>query len=318
MSHSVFISGMGVVSPAGWGVEPFRSARTTGLRLPPQELPAVPGRPGYSVHRVPPLSPRPAYLGHARLRRSSLVSQFAVGAALEALGDDRNRIQSGELRLGVIAAVMSGGVNYSRRFYQEVLVQPSTASPLLFPETVFNAPASHLAAVLGCTGRNYTLVGDQSAFADGLVLAADWLDQDVVDRCLVVGAEEADWMTAEASNLFDLGPTAEGAGALCVSREPHPVELTGITSPIPYVTRIPLHSDLPEIPSDDPKVALASLRRVLGEGFAAAGAWTCVAAIQDATAQPGRTVWAQLHGSNHQAIGVGFRSTSSMSRSTSH
>jgi hypothetical protein len=237
-----------------------------------------------------------------------LVSQFAVGAALEALGEDRDRIPQGGLRLGVIAAVMSGGVNYSRRFYQEVLIQPSTASPLLFPETVFNAPASHLAAVLGCAGRNYTLVGDQSAFADGLALAADWLCQNLVDRCLVVGAEEADWMTAEASNLFDLGPTAEGAGALCLSREPQPIELTGITTPIPYVTGTPTRSNLPEIPADDPTVSLAALRPVLGEGFAAAGAWSCVAAIQDATAQPGRTVWAQLHGSNHQAIGVGFRS----------
>ena len=34
------------------------------------------------------------------------------------------------------------------------------ASPLLFPETVFNAPASHLAAILGITGASYTLVGD--------------------------------------------------------------------------------------------------------------------------------------------------------------
>lgn len=310
MSHAVFISGMGVVSPAGWGVEPFRLARTAGQPLPRQELTGIPGRPGYLVYRVPPLSPRPTYLGHARLRRSSLVSQFAVGAALEALGEDRNRVQQGELQLGVIAAVMSGGVNYSRRFYQEVLIQPSTASPLLFPETVFNAPASHLAAVLGCAGRNYTLVGDQSAFGEGLALAADWLSQGLVDRCLVVGAEESDWLTAEAANLFDLGPTSEGAGALCLSREPQPIELTGITSPIPYVTGTPTRSDLPEIPADDPTVSLATLRPVLGEGFAAAGAWSCVAAIQDATAQPGRTVWAQLHGSNHQAIGVGFRSGS--------
>ncbi len=308
MSAAVFISGTGVVSPAGWGAESFRSARTAGQPLPQQELPGVPGRPSYSVHRVPPLSPRPPYFGHARLRRSSLVSQFAVGAALEALGEDRGRIQQGELRLGVIAAVMSGGVNYSRRFYQEVLVQPSTASPLLFPETVFNAPASHLAAVLGCAGRNYTLVGDQAVFGEGLALAADWLSQDLVDRCLVVGAEEADWLTAEASSLFNLGPTSEGAGAVCLSRDPHPIELAGITSPFTYVTGTPTPSDLPEIPSDDPKVSLASLRPVLGEGFAAAGAWSCVAAIQDAAAQPGRTVWAQLHGSNHQAIGVGFRS----------
>ncbi len=56
---------------------------------------------------------------------------------------------------------------YSRRFYEEVLRDPATASPLIFPETVFNAPASHLAAFLGTTAINYTLVGDEGTFLAG-------------------------------------------------------------------------------------------------------------------------------------------------------
>ena len=70
---------------------------------------------------------------------------------------------------------MSGSVNYSRRFYDETLKDPATASPLVFPETVFNAPASHLAALLGTTAINYTLVGDPGTFLQGIALAADWL-----------------------------------------------------------------------------------------------------------------------------------------------
>ena len=58
-------------------------------------------------------------------------------------------VQSGALRLGIVACTMAGSVAYSRRFYEEVLREPATASPLVFPETVFNAPASHLAAYLG-------------------------------------------------------------------------------------------------------------------------------------------------------------------------
>ena len=71
---------------------------------------------------------------------------------------------------------MSGCVNYSRRFYDEVLQDPATASPLIFPETVFNAPASHLAGYFASTAMDYTLVGDPCSFLQGTALAADWLE----------------------------------------------------------------------------------------------------------------------------------------------
>jgi len=53
---------------------------------------------------------------------------------------------------------------------------PLTASPLLFPETVFAAPASHAAALLGNTPLVHTLLGDPASFVQGLALAAAWLE----------------------------------------------------------------------------------------------------------------------------------------------
>ena len=71
----------------------------------------------------------------------------ADAAALEAVAgvrpnSDRSR------RLGVIVCLQSGCVQFSYRFFDETLKDPTTASPLLFPETVFAAPASHVAALL--------------------------------------------------------------------------------------------------------------------------------------------------------------------------
>jgi hypothetical protein len=115
---------------------------------------------------------------------------------------------------------MSGCVNYSRRFYDEALRDPSTASPLVFPETVFNAPASHLAALLGTPALNYTLVGDPGTFLQGMALAADWLGAGYVDGCLVVGAEESDWMTSNGFHLFSRRIViSEGAGAIYLKPE---------------------------------------------------------------------------------------------------
>jgi len=39
----------------------------------------------------------------------------------------------------------------------------------------------------------YSLVGDPASFLQGVSLAIQWLDENRVDACLVIGAEEANW-----------------------------------------------------------------------------------------------------------------------------
>src|SRR5436190_6837517 len=181
----IYVHGCGAVSPAGWDVDSLiqsvREKRVIALK----EL----KRPGWAAHLlvrvVPPTSPRPAFLSHPRLRRASAITHYAVSAALEALGEAASKVNDGSLRVGVIFCVLTGCVNYSRRFYDEAWRDPATASPLLFPETVFNAPSSHLAALLGSQEINYTLIGDPGTFLQGLALAAEWLSHESLDGCLV-------------------------------------------------------------------------------------------------------------------------------------
>ena len=110
-------------------------------------------------------------------------------------------------------------LSYTRRFYEEVLSNPATASPLIFPETVFNAPASHLAAYLGSTAPNCTLVGDEGMFLQGLALAAEWLEEEEVEACVVIGVEELDWLVPDALRLFSRQAVySSGAGALYLTR----------------------------------------------------------------------------------------------------
>ena len=211
----IAVCGWGAVSPAGWGTAALRETVTCGRPAPVTEL----TRPGLSrplrVRAVPPPATRPPFLAHARLRRTSPIAQYVVSAALEALGSEPANAQNGKSHLGIIFCAMAGCVNYSKRFYDETLRDPATASPLVFPETVFNAPASHLAALLGATACNYTLVGDPGTFLQGIALAADWLLAERVDSCLVIAAEELDWLVAEAFHYFTSeGTMSAGAGAL--------------------------------------------------------------------------------------------------------
>jgi 3-oxoacyl-(acyl-carrier-protein) synthase len=278
-------------------------------------------------------------MNHARLRRSSSITHFAVGAALEALGDRAAKGAEASTRLGIIFCVMTGCVNYSRRFYDETLQNPATASPLVFPETVFNAPSSHLASLLGAQGMNYTLVGDPGTFLQGLALAADWLVQDLMDGCLVIGAEEAEWLAVDAYRL--IAPQVilgEGAGALYLSRD----EPAGAAAELKLVTNSHLFfsrssrveaarqamAQLPNDPANDLLVdglqgisrldeaeetvwkkwrgPRLSPRKVLGEGLMAAAAWQCVLAAEAVTRGLTQAVNVSVIGCNQQAIGARF------------
>lgn len=174
---------------------------------------------------------------HPRLRRSSSISRFAVVAGLAALNDAKLQLDADTAaRTGMIFAVSNGGVIYTKRFYDQIVESgANAASPLLFPETVFNAAASHVASVLGITGATYTLVGDGAVGILAMKMAEDLMATHSIDHCLVIGAEETDWLLCDAYRKWRLlrssppiepfnRPTrgtilSEGAGAVVLNRE---------------------------------------------------------------------------------------------------
>src|SRR4029077_18573944 len=129
-----------------------------------------------------------------------VISRFAAAAGLEALKAAGVKADSQNAgRIALIFAISNGGVIYTKRFYRDIVeLGAQSASPLLFPETVFNAPASHLAAILGITGATYTLVGDGAVGLLAIKMAEDLMANDALDYCLVVGAEEIDWLLWDA------------------------------------------------------------------------------------------------------------------------
>ena len=323
----IFLHGLGAVSPAGWGVAALREALDKNVPLPVQKL----ARPGWekslSVRPVPPPLLRPTFFAHPRLRRASTMAQHTVAAALEALGDDAARVTAGEVRLGVIVCMMAGGVAYSRRFYEEVLREPATASPLIFPETVFNAPASHLSAYLNSPTVNYTLVGDDGTFLQGLALAAEWLDDDVADGCMIVGAEEMDWIVADAIRLFHRETIyAAGAGAVYLKKNrPAAVELAAITDSFTFTnkhsrlvaaekmeSKLPAGSpselrclsDVNIAPAADWTGQVIAPKPIVGEAFVASAAWQCVAAGDALLQKKFTAANVSVVGANQQAIGA--------------
>jgi hypothetical protein len=341
----IFVAGLGAVSPAGWTVAAMREALDLAKPLPAQPLEQRKDRP-LQARQVPNPATRPDFLSHPRLRRASAITHYTASAVLEAAAPFRRACPENS-RLGLIVCLQSGCVQYSCRFYDETLKNPATASPLLFPETVYAAPSSHVAALLENVTLVSSLVGDPSAFLQGISLATQWLAEERVDACFVAGAEETNWITADA--LWHLDRTASisaGAGALCLCREKGlsiGVELTAITDAHTYSAKknrtqaaqsmrhqlngkpagnsrellcdglgISSRQDAPEVFAwRDWAGPRLSPKRILGEGLMAAAAWQCVAAC-DAVANhrvPAANV--SLVGFNQQAIGARFENISS-------
>lgn len=320
----LLLSGAGAVSAAGWGTSALLKAVQSGETLPVETTQREGSTSITHLRRVPkPESPL-AFLRNARLRRCSPISRFAVAAALEALGETRHaQVQDESYRLGVLFVFMNGCVNYSNRFYGEVLNDPSLASPILFPETVFNAPASHLAAMLESRGPAYTLVGDSAQFLAGLDLGVEWLSEDRVDGVLVVGSEELDWLSSEAAALFQKDIiVSEGAGALLLERDTEDInapELRGITPAFSYgpgQTREQATARLLEaLPGSGHQIQhglkatadSTDLTGHLGNTLGAALALQCAYAHAALSQQEHQEIQVLHVGTNQQAIGAWFR-----------
>jgi len=231
---SLHIAGTGWVTPLGSGIDDVWNRLMKGETAVAESISSPLGN-DYPVFRVPASATAQAP-AHPRLRRSSAISRFAVVAGLAALTDANVKLdEKTAARTALIFAVSNGGVIYTKRFYHDIVESGAqAASPLLFPETVFNAPASHLAAILGITGASYTLVGDGAVGTLALKMAEDLMVSEALDYCLVVGAEEADWLLCDAYHKWRLLRAAppiepfqapargmivsEGAGAVLLSR----------------------------------------------------------------------------------------------------
>jgi 3-oxoacyl-[acyl-carrier-protein] synthase II len=245
------IQGVGAVTPIGADAKQTWDELIRGTEAVRQLLPKGLGRRSYYYSAVP-VKFTAAAARQPRLRRSGEISLLGVSAGLTALADAGISLEEAS-RGAIVFAIACGGVVYTRRFYHEVRTEgANVASPLLFPETVYNAPASHLAALLKIDGRDYTLVGDSSVGLSALHFASQLLAIDpTLPFCVVVGVEEADWVLADgfatwrmASNQSSFpvfGPRqgtilAESAAAVVLSRS-GPLRLVGTSAGLPFFSQ---------------------------------------------------------------------------------
>ncbi len=168
---AVAVTGIGVVSAFGHGVEPFwrgLTAGACGLRpIRRFEVPAGVALGG----EVPPLERRELVLT-AIGRRIDWLSLMALAACRLALVD-------AGLAPGTLAPARTG-LGFAR----------GQGNPLLFPNLVFNAPLSYASIELGITGPTAMLSAGEASGEAALAWGAEQVAEGAVDVCLAGGADE--------------------------------------------------------------------------------------------------------------------------------
>jgi 3-oxoacyl-[acyl-carrier-protein] synthase II len=239
MNDMVF-TGMGIISPLGIGRETFwkncclarhgfrkiKTFDTTNMHCDVAGLPEhfQPGQ----------------YMPATEYRKMSRLSRLATAASIEALKDSGlNPETMDRERIGIVLGTAFGSSSHLDEFYLSFLKDgPRGAQPFLFPETVQNAPASHVAIYHKISGPNVTFCQNELSAEYALAYASNLLDQDLVDVVLTGGAEEVSFTQFECFNALGAlnpikikkdGPIrpvlrgghilGEGAGVLVMERE---------------------------------------------------------------------------------------------------
>src|SRR4030043_1607859 len=192
MADRICITGVGVVSSIGIGKEEFLSSLKNGNagigEIKEFDTNFSHSKKGGIVRSFHPKDFIPA----VKIRRLDRASQFAIAASKMALADAQFSVtQENSARVGVVLGSGFCGLSSSEEFHRgQVLKGFLDLNPMLFPNTVPNAPSSYFSIELGIQGVNSTLVQSFCTAEAALFFACDQLRKGSADLILTGGVDE--------------------------------------------------------------------------------------------------------------------------------
>lgn len=211
----IVITGMGAISPFGPGVEALWSALLRGERRTTLIEPG--GALEQAVEGAQVGDWRPAdLLGKRGLQYLRTSTQFLLGASVLALhaagltGDDTRADELG-VTIGCNLVGLQSTADYD---YTALSEGPVCTSPMEAPNTLANAPASHLAIRLKARALNTTIASGQCAGLDALGYAARAMREGRAHQIVAGGVEElslaALWVYSKTGILDHTRPANAG------------------------------------------------------------------------------------------------------------
>ena len=192
MRKRVVITGIGVIASNGIGRDAFWEAIFKGVSgIKPISLFDTAGFSAKTAGEVKDFQPQD-FLGQKGLRTLDRSTKLAACSAFLALRDAKIEIdEPGASSVGVALGCTLGSLSSICDFDKVALTDgPQYVNPALFPNTVFNSPASEISIKLGIRGFNATIATGFSASLDALKYAWDCINAGRATTVVAGGVEE--------------------------------------------------------------------------------------------------------------------------------
>lgn len=159
------------------------------------------------------------HITDGRFRRSADISRYTMLAVKLAM-DDANISSSNSNNFGIIIGLTHGALNYTQSYHKLLITEGAeSVSPILFSDSVLNAPAGNASICFGIHGPVHTIIGGKTITTKAIILAAQMLTAGVVDKSIVVCAEELNELSFLCYSRLGLNSISEGAGAILLENE---------------------------------------------------------------------------------------------------
>jgi 3-oxoacyl-[acyl-carrier-protein] synthase II len=213
-SDRICITGIGVVSPIGIGKEEFLSSLKNGKsgieEIREFDTHFSRSKKGGVIRSFHPKD----FIPMSKIRRLDRASQFAIAASKLALADAQFTVtQEKSARVGVVLGSGFCGLSSSEEFHRgQVLKGFLDLNPMLFPNTVPNAPSSYVSIELGIQGVNSTLVQSFCTAEAALCFACDQIRKGKADLIVTGGVDELSEFLFRGFSELHLLATDQGHG----------------------------------------------------------------------------------------------------------
>lgn len=224
---SIVVTGLSVFTAAGNGLEPLRELLRSGgdafTALPDDVLKAD----GY-VWGKNNVFKASDFMPPMKARKMDRCSQFAVSAAGLALKDAGIDLKEvAPERVGVVLGSGFCGISSSAEFLTGYFTSGAEGLlPMIFPNTVPNAPASNASIELGIKGPNATTIQRFCSAESALLLACRFIEEGRADIVLTGGTDELNPLLIKGFKAMGVisptsNPFGEGCGILVLESAEH-------------------------------------------------------------------------------------------------
>ncbi|MGM0471191.1 MAG: beta-ketoacyl-ACP synthase II [Bacillota bacterium] len=191
MSNRVVITGMGVISPVGIGLDNYWSALTAGEsgidNITSFDTTDIDSKVGGEVDDFDPKD----YMGRKEAKRMDRFAQFAVAAAKMAVEDAELSIDDSNAEdIGVLIGSGIGGMEtFEAQAKRLVNRGPNRISPFFIPKMISNMAAGQVSIHIGAKGPNSTTVSACASATHAIGDAADIIRRGDAQAVVTGGAE---------------------------------------------------------------------------------------------------------------------------------